>query len=127
MKRDELPFAGWAIVAMSVIVFMVIGLAVDTVAVAWHGYVGFRLWEWFGVPVGLPHITVLGMIGLCILIRMPFGISISLLNRKLDKIRGPEEGAELFKSLGVQILYNFTIPLAAFGLGALIYWLQLHK
>lgn len=105
MSRNEegLGFGG---TVMVVGVIAPILMAMVTPSIIWQGYVLTRLWAWFVVPMGAPHLSLMSAVGASIIVNM-----------FREKASADKETPELKKSLTDHVLQGYVGPLLRLAFG----------
>ena len=68
-----------------------VAFGVALLAIPFNGFVIFKLWTWFGVPLGWPQITILNALGLDLL------FTFCIPSRKFEKTTGQEDLTSSFR------------------------------
>jgi hypothetical protein len=81
-------------------------------AIVWDGFAMYKLWGWFAVPVGAPHLSLAHVIGLSLLAGIFVGTN-RLRPNKATKGDWKEAVAQLVLAPAFAIGLGYVIKLAA--------------
>lgn len=75
-------------------------------ATAWSSFVGITIWEWFAVPIGAPHISLVQGMGLSVLLFLFRNISGDVPDKKFTVLAQQNMN-------GIEIIQQFFVDAAA--------------
>ncbi len=107
------------------ILLAIFTLVLLPVAYIWDGYVTQTLWNWFAVPLGAPKLTLVGAIGLSVLVTS-FYLSSAVATRvQMAKAPDPSnEDEKAMRNFTHFVLLGFAIPLLSYVTGMIVHHFQ---